>query len=160
MLTSQTATYRYLFGVTYIIKQLGQRLFEVRLYSATPGSADPEWIRSYYSNDQSKLYQGNWFSYLIIIFRYGIAIYLIPIFDEEDLKTQKLSSEARSLQTLKNNMIRVINGLRVVQCVNTKYAKTERKNQNDDSKPNGCVPHNSRNLQYNASSEQIKDTSK
>ena len=86
-----------------------------------------------------------------------LLIYLILIFDEEDLKTQKLSSEARSLQTLKNNMIRVINGLRVVQCVNTKYAKTERKNQNDDSKPNGCVPHNSRNLQYNASSEQIKD---
>ena len=85
-----------------------------------------------------------------------LLIYLILIFDEEDLKTQKLSSEARSLQTLKNNMIRVI-GLRVVQCVNTKYAKTERKNQNDDSKPNGCVPHNSRNLQYNASSEQIKD---
>ena len=37
MLTSQTATYRYLFGITYIIKQLGQSLFEVRLCSATPG---------------------------------------------------------------------------------------------------------------------------
>ena len=83
---------------------------------------------------------------MIIIFRYGIAIYLIPIFDEEDLKTQKLSSEARSLQTLKNNMIRVIIGLRVVQCVNTKYAKTERKNQNDTILK-----------VYNASSEQIKD---
>ena len=71
---------------------------------------------------------------------------MILIFDEEDLKTQKLSSEARSLQTLKNNMIRVI-GLRVVQCVNTKYAKTEKKNQNDDCKPNGCLPHNSKSLQ-------------
>ena len=78
MLTSQPATYRfyrYLFGVTYILNQTigskslwSQIIFGQNLEGQiTPGSADTESIRSYYSNDQSKLYQGNWFSYLIII---------------------------------------------------------------------------------------------
>ena len=40
--------------------------------------------------------------------RYGIALYLNPVSDPEDVKAKKLSVEARKLQTLQNNMIRVI----------------------------------------------------
>ena len=36
--------------------------------------------------------------------RYGIAIYLNPIFDDEDLKWKRLSEHARDLQTLQNTM--------------------------------------------------------
>ena len=43
--------------------------------------------------------------------RYGIAVYLNPIFDEEDLKMKKLSKHAHLLQTLQNTMIRIILGI-------------------------------------------------
>ena len=40
--------------------------------------------------------------------RYGAAVYLKPIFDDEELKTRKLSQETNDLQTLQNDMIRLI----------------------------------------------------
>ena len=42
--------------------------------------------------------------------RYGISVYLNPVFDKEDLKMKKLSENARVLQTLQNSMLRVIFG--------------------------------------------------
>ena len=43
--------------------------------------------------------------------RYGISVYLNPIFDAEDLKTKKLSQNATVIQTLQNTMLRVILGI-------------------------------------------------
>ena len=46
------------------------------------------------------------------IIRYGIAVYLKPVFDEEDIKVKKLSKNATNLQTLQNPMLRVIFGIK------------------------------------------------
>ena len=40
--------------------------------------------------------------------RYGISVYLNPVFDNEDLKAKKLSKNATTLQTLQNTMLRLI----------------------------------------------------
>ena len=50
--------------------------------------------------------------------RYGIAVYLSPVFDKEDLKVEKLSKNASILQSLQNKMIRIILGCRKEQHVN------------------------------------------
>ena len=44
--------------------------------------------------------------------RYGIAVYLNPVFDEEDLKMRRLSKNATVLQTLQNTMLRLILGIK------------------------------------------------
>ena len=44
--------------------------------------------------------------------RYGISVYLTPIFEKEDLKVRKLSHNASTLQIIQNNMIRAIFGYR------------------------------------------------
>ena len=44
--------------------------------------------------------------------RYSIAVYLSPVFDEEDLKTKKLPRNTYLLQILQNKMIRVIFGFK------------------------------------------------
>ena len=43
--------------------------------------------------------------------RYGIAAYLIPIFEREDVKMEKLSPHAKELQVVQNSIVRVILGL-------------------------------------------------
>ena len=50
--------------------------------------------------------------------RYGISVYLSPVFEEEDLKWKILPAGTRSLQTLQNDMLRAIHGLKRSQCVN------------------------------------------
>ena len=50
--------------------------------------------------------------------RYGIAVYLNPIFDKEDLKVNKLSENARKLQVLQNKMLRTILGININSHVN------------------------------------------
>ena len=40
--------------------------------------------------------------------RYGIALYLNPVFEREDVKARFLSTEARKLQTIQNNMLRMV----------------------------------------------------
>ena len=50
--------------------------------------------------------------------RYGIAVYLVPVFDKEDLKDEKLSKNAKKLQTLQNDMIRTIHGIKRSQKIN------------------------------------------
>jgi hypothetical protein len=52
--------------------------------------------------------------------RYGAAVYLVPVFDKEDLKWKKQSKETYALQTLQNTMIRVIHGLKQSQHINMK----------------------------------------
>ena len=52
--------------------------------------------------------------------RYGIAAYLIPIFEREDVKMEKLSKHAKELQVVQNSMVRVILGLKRANRVNMK----------------------------------------
>ena len=52
--------------------------------------------------------------------RYSIAVYLSPVFDEEDLKTKKLPRNTYILQTLQNKMIRVIFGFKEHNHINMK----------------------------------------
>ena len=40
--------------------------------------------------------------------RYGISVYLNPIFEEEDLKAKKSTKNASLLQALQNRMLRII----------------------------------------------------
>ena len=46
------------------------------------------------------------------LIRYGVAVYLNPVYDEEDLKLKRLPKNTVVLQTLQNNMIRVIFGIK------------------------------------------------
>ena len=52
------------------------------------------------------------------VIRYGIALYLKPVFEVEDVKARSLSIEARRLQTIQNKMIRMIFGFRMEDKVN------------------------------------------
>ena len=42
------------------------------------------------------------------VIRYGIAVYLNPVFEVEEVKAKNLSSEARRLQVIQNKMLRMI----------------------------------------------------
>ena len=44
------------------------------------------------------------------VIRYGIAVYLKPIYEVEDVKARNLSTEARKLQVIQNTMLRMIYG--------------------------------------------------
>ena len=50
--------------------------------------------------------------------RYGIALYLNPTFETEEVKTRHLSNEARKLQIIQNNMIRMIFSYKPLDKVN------------------------------------------
>ena len=52
--------------------------------------------------------------------RYGISLYLSPVFEEEDLKCEKLPKNTNILQTLQNQMIRVIYGMKRQDHINMK----------------------------------------
>ena len=60
---------------------------------------------------------------------YGVAVFLKPVYNEEDLNRKKLSKNTNVLQTLQNSMIRVIYGLNKQNHVNMKNV---RKNQDDE----------------------------
>ena len=59
--------------------------------------------------------------------RYGIAAYLIPIFEREEVKTEKLSPHAKELQVVQNSMVRVIQGLKRANHVNMKKERDKLK---------------------------------
>ncbi len=42
------------------------------------------------------------------LLRYGVAVFLKPVYDKEDLKMKKLTKDTTTLQTLQNSMLRVI----------------------------------------------------
>ena len=52
------------------------------------------------------------------VIRYGIAVYLNPIYEKEDIKARKLPGNTRELQKIQNNMIRVILGFHIGQHIN------------------------------------------
>ena len=47
------------------------------------------------------------------VIRYGISLYMTPIYEKEDLKARKLPGATKDLQVLQNNMLRVIMGLKL-----------------------------------------------
>ena len=55
--------------------------------------------------------------------RYGIAVYLKPVFEEEDLKMKRLSKNTMILQNLQNNVIRVVLGLKYENHINMKHVR-------------------------------------
>ena len=55
--------------------------------------------------------------------RYGISVYLNPIFDEEDLKAKKLTKNATVLQVLQNIMLRIILKINKKQHINMQKVK-------------------------------------
>ena len=63
-----------------------------------------------------------------------MAVYLIPTFDREEVKMEKLSPHTKELQTVQNSMIRVILGLNRAHHVNMR--KEREKNKNAFCKPN------------------------
>ena len=59
--------------------------------------------------------------------RYGIALYLNPVFDEEDLKRIFLSKNATAFQVLQNTMLRIILGLKMKQQANMQKVRQRMK---------------------------------
>ena len=57
------------------------------------------------------------------LLRYGVAVFLKPVYDEEDLNRRKLPQNTNVLQTLQNSMIRVIYGLKIRNHVNMKNVR-------------------------------------
>ena len=55
--------------------------------------------------------------------RYGIALYLNPVFEQEDLKQKKLSENASDIQILQNKMLRLILGLKQKNYVNMQQVR-------------------------------------
>ena len=47
--------------------------------------------------------------------RYGVLVYLNPVYNKEELKMTKIPKNTVALQTLQNSMIRVILGLKKEQ---------------------------------------------
>ena len=57
--------------------------------------------------------------------RYGAAVYLIPVFDAEELKVKKLPKNTSVLQALQNQMIRMILDLKKKNHINMKNVREE-----------------------------------
>ena len=57
--------------------------------------------------------------------RYGISVYLKPIFDKEDLKVNKLSENASKLQVLQNRMLRTILDININDHVNMQKTRNK-----------------------------------
>ena len=88
--------------------------------------------------------------------RYGIPIYVNPVFEEEELKMKKLSKNATILQTLQNTMLRIILGLNKKQHINMEKV---RKNVNMFSVNQMSIYHTlleTFNVIRKSSSESIK----
>ena len=59
------------------------------------------------------------------LLRYGVAVFLKPIYDKEDLNMEKTPKNTATLQTLQNNMLRVIFGFKLQNRVNMKNLRVE-----------------------------------
>ena len=57
--------------------------------------------------------------------RHGIALYLNPIFETEDVKARKLSGEASKIQVIQNNMLRMVFGYKMTDEVNMEELRTK-----------------------------------
>ena len=88
--------------------------------------------------------------------RYGIAVYLSPVYDEEDLKVKKLSKHASSLQTLQNIMIRTILGIKKEDHINMQQVRNDIKMMSVNQMNIYHTILEAHNVIRNSSSEQIK----
>jgi len=59
------------------------------------------------------------------LLRYGVAVFLKPIYEKEDLNMEKKPKNTATLQTLQNNMLRVIFGFKLQNRVNMKNLREE-----------------------------------
>lgn len=87
------------------------------------------------------------------LIRYGCAVYLNPVFEEEEIKVKKLPKNTSILQILQNKMIRVILGLKKHSNVMHERSKIEMMSVNQM-----CVYHTvleAYNIIKKSSSEQI-----
>ena len=91
------------------------------------------------------------------VIRYGIAVYLVPTYEKEDLKARKLSSETNSLQIMQNNMLRIIHGLRISDRVSMLELRTEIKIMSVNQMTIYHTIMEVFNILYNYSSEQINN---
>ena len=57
------------------------------------------------------------------LLRYGVAVFLKPVYDEEDLKMKKSPQNTSVLQTLQKSMIKVIYGIKKKNHVNMKNVR-------------------------------------
>ena len=88
--------------------------------------------------------------------RYGAAVYLNPVYNEEDIKLKKLPKYTTTLQTLQNNMIRVIIGAGKEKHINMMNTRTKLKIMSVNQI---CIYHTlleAYNVMINSSSEKIK----
>ena len=88
--------------------------------------------------------------------RYGIAAYITPIFEREDLKHKKLSSNAGELQVLQNDMLRLILGLKQKDHINMQQVREKIKMFSVNQM---AIYHSlleTYNIKRKSSSEQIK----
>ena len=87
------------------------------------------------------------------LIRYGCAVYLNPVFEEEEIKVKKLPKNTTTLQTLQNKMIRVILNLKKHSSVIHERNKIKMMSVNQM-----CVYHTALeayNIKKKSSSEQI-----
>ena len=91
------------------------------------------------------------------IIRYGIAVHLKPTFEKEDLKAQKLTNETSSLQTMQNNMLRVIHGLIIFHRVKMQSLREKIKLMSVNQMAVYHPIMEAFNIIYNSSSEQIRN---
>ena len=88
--------------------------------------------------------------------RYGVAVFLKPVYDEEDLKERKLPKNTYTLQTLQNSIIRVIYGLKIQNCVNMKNVREKIKMMSVNQMAVYHTLLEAYNVMSHLSSEQIK----
>ena len=90
------------------------------------------------------------------LLRYGVAVFLKPVYDEEDLKARKLPKNTNTLQTLQNSMIRVIYGLKIQNRVNMKNVREKIKMMSVNQIAVYHTLLEAYNVMRHLSSEQIK----
>merc|ERR1712051_968782 len=90
------------------------------------------------------------------LLRYGVAVFLKPVYDEEDLKERKLPKNTYTLQTLQNSMIRVIYGLKIQNRVNMKNVREKIKMMSVNQMAVYHTLLEAYNVMSHLSSEQIK----
>ena len=88
--------------------------------------------------------------------RYGIAVYISPVFNEEDLKLRKLPKNTSTLQILQNNMIRVIFGLDKKHHINMEHMRTKLKMMSINQMAIYHTLLEAHNVMRNSASGQIK----
>ena len=90
------------------------------------------------------------------VVRYGICIYLTPIYEKEDLKVRKQLADTKQLQVLQNSMLRVVMGLKLEHHTNMEKLREEIKMMSVNQL---CIYHTiieAYNVVIKSSSEQVR----